>query len=119
MEQPSPWQLSSDPRVAWIILCLVVPLGGWLLWEINRTIGLEAPHLWELLKNDRVFDLAMLDFFVTAGWALVVLFERSRVRGPGFWLSLVVFCVIPSIGIALFILVCSGRKISPSSDRSD
>ncbi len=107
LNHPPSRPLSTDPRTAWVIVFLLLSLGGWLLWEIHRTIGLNAPHFWELLRNDRVFDLAMLDFFVTAGWALLVLFEKSGRRGPAFWVSLGVFCMVPSLGIALFVLTGS------------
>ncbi len=107
MDRPAnaPPAPSRDPRIAWALLAVALPLGGWLVWEIHRTIGLEAPHFWELLRIDRVFDLAMLDLFLTAAWALLALTERAGPRRWGFWVSLVVFCAIPSVGIALFLLL--------------
>ena len=114
MDCPPTRELSTDPRTAWSMMLPVLVLGGWLVWEIHRTIGLNAPHFWELLKQDRVFDLAMLDFFVTAGWALLVLLEKTDRRGLGFWVSLIVFCVVPSLGIPLFILTgCLGKRLRP------
>ena len=91
--------------VAYIGLSLALPIGGWLLWEIHRSIGLNAPRFWELLRTDRVFDVAMLDFFLTAGWAGLVLFERANRRDWRTWAALALFCVIPSLGIAAFILI--------------
>jgi len=96
---------SRHPATGWAMLAVALPVGGWLLYEIERTIGLKSPRLWELLRTDRVFDLAMLDFGLTAGWASLVLFERSRARDWRFWASIAVFCVIPSLGIAVFILL--------------
>lgn len=107
--------LSRDPRVAWGLLLTALPLGGWLLWEIQRTIGLNAPRFWELLRTDRVFDLAMLDFFLTAAWALLVLIERPGPKRWGFWLALIVFCAIPSVGIALFLLLDRPVTVRPGS----
>ncbi len=104
---------SRHPATAWAILALALPVGGWLAYEIERTIGLGSPRLWELLRTDRVFDLAMLDFGLTAGWAGLVLIEQTRARDWRFWASLAVFCVIPSLGIALFILLDRrGRGLS-------
>ena len=93
------------PATAWAMLAVALPLGGWLLLQIHRTIGLGSPRLWELLRTDRVFDVAMLDFGLTAGWASLVLFERTRARDWRFWASIGVFCVAPSLGIALFVLL--------------
>ncbi len=109
--------LSRDPRTAWVLLALFVPLGAWLTWEIHRTIGLDSPRLWELLRTDRVFDLAMLDFTLTAAWALLALVERSRRRGWRFWIPLAVFCAIPTVGIALFLLL--DRTEPPSRTDGD
>lgn len=104
----SPW--SERPAVAWILLGLALPIGGWLFWEIHRTIGLGAPRFGQLLASDRVFDVAMLDFFLTAGWAGLVLVERANRRDWRTWAALVLFCVIPSLGIAAFILIRSTRR---------
>ena len=60
-------ELSRSRWTAWVMLAVARPVGGWLLREIHRTIGLDSPRLWELLRTDRVFDLAMLDFTLTAG----------------------------------------------------
>ncbi len=98
-------ELSRHPATAWVMLAVALPVGGWLLWEIRRTIGLGSPRLWELLRTDRVFDLAMLDFTLTAGWAALVLVERSRAKDWRLWACLALFCVIPSLGIVLFILL--------------
>ncbi len=110
--------LSDDPRLGVALLVLALVPGGWLLWEIHRTIGLDAPRFWELLREDRVFDLAMLDFFLTAGWALIVLAERSRKgrRGWRFWLPLVVFCAVPSVGIGLFLVLGGSREVNATPD---
>jgi len=96
---------SRSPVTAWAMIAAFVPLGGWLVREIRRTIGLDAPHFWVLLRTDRVFDLAMLDFALTAGWALMVLGDRAGWRGWRFWVALPLFCVVPTLGIALFLLL--------------
>ncbi len=103
-------RLSRSPAVAWVLIALFVPVGGWLLWEIHQTIGLDAPHFWELLAKDRVFDVAMLDFALTSGWALLVLGDRARWRGWRFWVALPLFCVIPTLGIALYVLLDRPRR---------
>jgi hypothetical protein len=100
---------SREPITGVLLMATAIGVGGWLLREIHRTIGLNAPRFWELLKTDRVFDVAMLDFFLTAGWALLVLVERSRRRDWRFWLSLGVFMAIPTIGIALFLILGCGK----------
>ncbi|WP_435019060.1 hypothetical protein TA3x_001054 [Tundrisphaera sp. TA3] len=104
-EAPAPPRLSEHPATAWAILAIAVPVGGWLLWEIHRTIGLDSPRLWELLRTDRVFDLAMLDFVLTASWAAVVWVERARWSDWRAWAAFALFCVVPSLGIAALILV--------------
>ena len=68
-----------------MLLAIALPVGGWLLWEIQRTIGLNAPRFWELLRAERVFDVALLDFFLTAGWAGLVLLERADRRDWRTW----------------------------------
>lgn len=100
-----PRELSRDPNVGWILLVLLLPLGSWLIWDIHRTIGLSDPHFWDLLKHDRIFDVAMLDFVLTAGWAAMVMIERSNIKTWRFWVSMIVFCVVPSLGIALFLIM--------------
>lgn len=109
---------SSHPATAWAIIAVVVPVGGWLLWEIHRTIGLDAPRFWELLRTDRVFDVAMLDFFVTAGWAGLVWAERIDRRDWRAWAAFALFCVIPSLGIAALILATRrrGAAVLPPPD---
>jgi len=102
--------LSRDPRTGWALLAVALPVGGWLLWEIHRTIGLSSPRFWELLRAERVFDVAMLDFVLTATWAMLVLVERARGRSRWLWLALVVFFAIPSVGIALFLLIDRGGR---------
>ncbi len=97
--------LSRHPGTAWAMLAVVGPVGGWLLWEIHRTIGLGSPRLWELLRTDRVFDLAMLDFALTASWAFLVLTERSSVKDWRLWVSAALFFVVPTLGIIAFILL--------------
>ncbi|WP_435009681.1 hypothetical protein P12x_000930 [Tundrisphaera lichenicola] len=111
MESPEPrtTELSRRPVTAWVMLAIALPVGGWLLWEIHRTIGLSSPRLWELLRTDRVFDLAMLDFTLTAGWAALVLIERSSPRDWRFWVSIPIFMVIPTLGIIVFILLDRSR----------
>ena len=89
---------SDHPATGWVLIGLAVPTGGWLIWEIQRTIGLNAPRFWELLRAERVFDVAMLDFFLTAGWAGLVLLERANRRDWRTWAALALFCVIPSLG---------------------
>lgn len=98
-------ELSRHPATAWAMLAVALPVGGWLLWVIHRTIGLGSPRLWELLRTDRVFDLAMLDFTLTAGWAALVLIERSSWNDWRLWVSLPIFLVIPSLGIVAFVLL--------------
>ena len=112
---PTRW--SERPATAWALLAVALPVGGWLLWEIHRTIGLNAPRFWELLRTDRVFDVAMLDFCLTAGWAGLVLFERASRRDWRTWAALALFCVIPSLGIAAFILVRS--RPEPAQNLAD
>ena len=101
-----------DPRIGWMLLGAAIPVGGWLVWEIRRTIGLGAPRFWELLRAERVFDLAMLDFFLTSGWAMLVLIDRARGRGwpRRVWPALAVFLVVPCLGIALFLVGERGRS---------
>lgn len=101
--------VSFSKATGWVLLVLFVPLGGWLVHEIQATIGLSNPRLWVLLKTDRVFDLAMLDFFLTAGWAVLVLGDRAGWRGWRFVVSLAVFCVVPTLGIVLYVLLESRR----------
>ena len=101
---PGAWRLSREPATGWVMLILIVTAGGWLVAEIYRTIGLGEPRLWQLLRDDRVFDLAMLDFFLTAGWAALVLVERAGKRRLLLALTMPVFLVVPSLGIALFLL---------------
>ena len=102
-------ELSRRPATGWILLGVAVIPGAWLMWEIERTIGLSDPHLWRLLRDDRVFDLAMLDFVLTAAWASLVLYERSARRDWRFWAIMVLFFVIPSLGIAAFLVFGIGR----------
>ncbi len=103
MSQPRQW--SREPITGWVLLGIAAVVGVPLAWELHRTIGLGAPRFWELLRDDRFFDLAMLDFFLTAGWAALVLVERTTRRDWRFWLSLGVFCAIPTVGIALFLIL--------------
>ena len=98
-------ELSRHPLTAWAMLAVAAPVGGWLLYEIHRTIGLGSPRLWELLRTDRVFDLAMLDFTLTAAWAALVLIERSSWRDWRLWVTIPIFCVIPTLGIVVFLLL--------------
>jgi len=115
--EPRRPELSRHPATAWAMLAVAAPLGGWLLYEIHRTIGLSSPRLWELLRTDRVFDLAMLDFTLTAGWAALVLIERSSGRDWRLWVSLPIFLAIPSLGIILFILLDRTKpKPGPASE---
>ena len=103
-------QLSREPATGLVLLVVAATLGGWLLREIHTTIGLSNPRFWELLKGDRVFDLAMLDFFLTAGWAALVLIERAKGRSRWLWLAVGVFMVVPTLGIALFLLMDRGGR---------
>jgi hypothetical protein len=107
-------ELSRHPTTAWVMLAIALPVGGWLLWEIHRTIGLGSHHLWELLRTDRVLDVAMLDFTLTAGWAALVLIERSDPRDWRFWVSIPLFMVVPSLGIIAFVLLHRTRRPSTS-----
>lgn len=110
--------LSHRRATAWGLLAAFLPAGAWLLWEIERTIGLRRPHLWELLRTDRVFDLAMLDFALTATWALLVLGDRAGWHGWRFWLSLAVFFAVPTLGIILFLLL-DRRSVDPRRPVAD
>ncbi len=103
-------ELSRHPATAWAMLAVALPVGGWLLREIHRTIGLGSPRLWELLRTDRVFDVAMLDFTLTAGWAALVLIERSNWRDWRLWATMPIFLAIPSLGIIVFILLHRARR---------
>ena len=67
---------------------------------------------WQIFLR-RVFDLAMLDFFLTAGWAGLVLVERADRRDWRTWAALALFCVVPSLGIAAFLLARSLRRQDP------
>ena len=89
----------------WALLAAFGPVGLWLLWEIQRTEGIGSTRLWDLLREDRVFDFAMLDFFGTAAWAAVVLLERADPKSVRTWLALAVFCAVPTLGIILFLLL--------------
>ena len=102
---PGKPELSRHPATAWVMLAVAAPLGGWLLYEIQRTIGLGSPRLWELLRTDRVFDLAMLDFTLTAAWAFLVLIERSSWKNWRLWVTMPIFFVIPTLGIIVFLLL--------------
>lgn len=107
--------LSRHPGTAWAMLAVAGPVGGWLLWEIHRTIGLGSPRLWELLRTDRVFDLAMLDFALTATWAFLVLTERSSGKDWRLWVSAALFFVVPTLGIIAFILLDRIGRVQPSA----
>src|SRR4051812_14864863 len=96
---------SRHPATAWAMLAIALPVGGWLLYEIERTIGLGSPRLWELLRTDRVFDLAMLDFTLTAAWAALVLIERSGRRDWRVWGWVPPFFVCPRPGGIVFFLL--------------
>ena len=101
--------LSRDPRTGLVLLAVALAVGGPLLREIHRTIGLGAPRFWTLLRDDRVFDVAMLDFALTAGWAFLVLSERSGRKDWRFWAAMATFLVVPSVGIGLFLVLKVGR----------
>ena len=103
-------ELSRHPGTAWAMLAVLVPVGGWLLYAIQTTIGLKAPRLWELLWTDRVFDLAMLDFTLTAAWAFLVISERSSWKDWRLWATTPIFFVVPSLGIVLFLLLDRARR---------
>lgn len=103
---------SRDPITGGILLALALIPGAYFTWRIHVTTGLGAPRLWELLRDEPVFDLAMLDFALTAGWAALVLIERSATRGWRLWLSLAVFLAIPSVGIALALVLRTGEARS-------
>jgi hypothetical protein len=105
IRSPRQFELSRHPVTAWVMLAIAAPLGGWLLFEIQRTIGLSSPRLWELLRTDRVFDIAMLDFTLTAGWAFLVLIDRSSWKDWRLWVTTPIFFVIPTLGIIVFLLL--------------
>jgi hypothetical protein len=119
MDTPKPsTPLSRHPGTAWVMLAIAAPLGGWLFYEIHRTIGLDSPRLWELLRTDRVFDVAMLDFALTASWAFLVLVERSSWKDWRLWVTTPIFFVIPSLGIIAFLLLDRvGRGQRPDEGR--
>lgn len=102
--------LSRDPRTGVVLLAVAIGIGSWLLLEIHRTIGLGAPRFWTLLREDRVFDIAMLDFILTASWAFLVLAERAHRKDWRFWVAMVVFLVIPSLGIGLYLVLKVDRN---------
>lgn len=106
--------LSHSKALGWGLLAVFVPVGGWLLWRIGSTVGLGSGRLWELLRTDPVFGFAMLDFFLTASFVAVVLIERADPRDWRNWLSLIVFCAVPTLGIVLFLLVGRTRRADPS-----
>lgn len=108
-------ELSLHPATAWAILAIATTVGGWLVWEIHRTIGLGSPRLWELLRTDRVFDLAMLDFVLTASWVALVWIERANWRDWRAWVAFGIFCVVPSLGIVAFILISRTARTRPPS----
>lgn len=100
---------SQDPRTAWALLAVFVPLGGWLLVQIHRKYGLDAPHFWELPRDDPLFGLAMLDFGLTATWTLLVMGERAGWNGWRFWVVVPVFSIVPTVGTIWHILL-KGRR---------
>ena len=114
---PSLKSWSAEPLTAWILIAIVIPIGGWLFWEIHQTVGLNSPRFWELLQRDRVFDVVMLDFFLTSGWAGLVLLERAKRRDWRTWAALSLFCIAPSLGIAVLILVSSTRDSALTTHR--
>ena len=103
-DTPRP-SMSRHPLTAWIMLAIAAPVGGWLLFEIHRTIGLDSPRLWELLRTDRVFDVAMLDFFLTSAWAYLVILDRSSWKDWRLWVASPIFFAIPTLGIIVFVLL--------------
>ncbi len=117
-----PRELSRNPLVGWAMLAIALPLGGWLIWEIQRTIGLGAPRFWELLGREPVFDVAMLDFMLTATFAALVLIDRARARkGRNVlaWVAVALCMAIPCLGIAMFLIVdrTERRRDEPTSVR--
>ncbi|MEW4569629.1 hypothetical protein AB1L88_17325 [Tautonia sp. JC769] len=115
----APVEPSRKTITGWLLLIGFAPLGLWLLWEIQRTVGLDSPRLWELLREDRVFAFAMLDFFGTAAWAAVVLLERADPRSWRTWLSLLIFCAVPTLGIILFLLIGRTRPMGVFQQRPE
>ena len=120
VDPPNRPEWSRHPLTAWLILGVALPVGGWLMWEIHHTIGLDSPRLWELLRTDRVFDVAMLDFALTAAWAALVWIERADWRDWRAWVAFGLFCVVPSLGIVALILVTRRREsVKPLKVRDD
>ncbi len=115
MIEPASPVLSRAPRTGVVLLVIAFVVGGWLAWEIHRTIGLGAPRFWTLLREDRVFDIAMLDFLLTASWAFLVLVERANRKDWRFWVAMAAFMVIPSVGIGLYLVFKSGRSRDPET----
>jgi hypothetical protein len=108
-ENPRPDVAPSRNRATgWVLLILFLVPGAWFLWKIETTIGLRAPRLWELLRDEPTFGFAMLDFFLTAGWAILVLIERADLKAKRNWWILALFCAVPTLGIAAFLL--AGRE---------
>lgn len=101
---------SRQRLTGWVLLILFATLGAWLLREIERTVGLRSGHLWDLLRNDPTFAFAMLDFFLTAAFAMLVLIERADLKSWRSWVALVVFCAVPTLGIILFLLIGKPRR---------
>lgn len=118
---PTPHATTAEPSrsriTGWALLAVFVPVGGWLLWEIHKTVGLTSPRMWDLLREDRVFAFAMLDFFLTAAFAAIVLIERADPKNWRNWLALLVFCAIPTLGIILFLLIGRPRALPPLEKR--
>ncbi len=103
--RPQMPQLSQKPATGWVMLGALVPLGGWLVYRWLFLTNLPDDHFWTMLKTDPIFGFAMLDFFVTAAWAFLVLLERGDPRSWRFWIPALVFMPIPSLGLALFVLL--------------
>ena len=115
-DRSSSFQPSRSLVAAWALLLIFVPIGGYLVYEIEHTIGLTAPRFWELLKSEPVFGLAMLDFTLTAAWAFLVILERVRPNDWRFWIIVPVFFVIPTLGIVLFLFLTRSRAPSSPGD---
>lgn len=102
---PAPPELSEARPTGWVLLVLVLAVGALLLAKVARTEGLASDRLWKQFLEDPALQFAGFDFFLTAGWAALVMIERSNLKSLRFWLPMLVFCAVPSLGLALYVLL--------------